>query len=195
MNRCPKIEYGRLHGELCWGGFNSRIITSKRPSDARLMNDDSKKTPPQMPDWRSGTRLRDARGPCRRAARPDHRRARPCRSTRPPAYVFDDVDHAASLFNLPTFGYIYSRLTNPTVAVLEERIASLEGGRGATACASGHAAQLLAFFTLMEPGDEFVASRKLYGGSLTQFGQTFTKFGWEVIFVDPDEPANFRRRR
>ena len=78
------------------------------------------------------------------------------------------------------FGYIYSRLTNPTVSVLEERIASLEGGRGATACASGHAAQFLAFFTLMEPGDEFVASRKLYGGSLTQFGLSFKKLGWEV---------------
>jgi len=74
------------------------------------------------------------------------------------SYVFDDVDHAASLFNLQTFGYIYSRIGNPTVAALEERIASLEGGRGAVCCASGHAAQLLAFFTLMEPGDEFVAT-------------------------------------
>src|SRR5512134_2614345 len=85
------------------------------------------------------------------------------------SYVFDDVDHAASLFNLQTFGYIYSRIGNPTVAVLEERVASLEGGRGAVAAASGHAAQLLAFFTLMEPGDEFIASRNLYGGSVTQF--------------------------
>src|SRR5262249_56095940 len=86
------------------------------------------------------------------------------------AYVFDDVEHAAALFNLSTFGYIYSRLTNPTVAALEERIASLEGGRGATACASGHAAQLVAFFALMRPGDHFVAARRLYGGSITQFG-------------------------
>ncbi len=109
------------------------------------------------------------------------------------AYVFDDVDHAASLFDLSTFGYIYSRLTNPTVAALEERVASLENGRGATACASGHAAQLLAFFSFMEPGDQFVASRKLYGGSITQFGKTFKKFGWEVIFVDPDDPRNFER--
>src|SRR3954467_15152163 len=85
------------------------------------------------------------------------------------AYVFDDVDHAASLFNLQTFGYIYSRLTNPTVSVLEERLANLEGGRGCVGCASGHAAQLLAFFPLMESGDEFVASRNLYGGSITQF--------------------------
>ncbi len=109
------------------------------------------------------------------------------------AYVFDDVDHAASLFDLSTFGFIYSRLTNPTVAALEERLASLEGGRGTTCCASGHAAQLLAFFSLMEPGAAFVASRKLYGGSITQFGRSFRKFGWEAIFVDPDEPANFAR--
>ena len=109
------------------------------------------------------------------------------------AYVFDDVDHAASLFNLQTFGYIYSRLTNPTVAVLEERIASLEGGRGATCVASGHAAQLLTFFAFMEPGDSFVASRRLYGGSVTQFSRSFRKFGWNVTFVDPDDPENFRR--
>ncbi|MBI3453800.1 MAG: O-acetylhomoserine aminocarboxypropyltransferase [Rhodospirillales bacterium] len=109
------------------------------------------------------------------------------------AYVFDDVDHAASLFNLQTFGYIYSRLTNPTVAALEERIANLEGGRGAVAAASGHSAQLLAFFTLMEPGDEFIASRNLYGGSVTQFTHSFRKFGWKAIFVDPREPENFRK--
>ncbi len=109
------------------------------------------------------------------------------------AYVFDDADHAASLFNLQTFGYIYSRLTNPTVAVLEERIASLEGGRAAVCAASGHAAQLLAFFSIMEPGDEFVASRSLYGGSITQFAHTFKKFGWRCNFVDPADPENFRR--
>ncbi|MGE0715342.1 MAG: O-acetylhomoserine aminocarboxypropyltransferase [Alphaproteobacteria bacterium] len=109
------------------------------------------------------------------------------------AYVFDDADHAASLFNLQTYGYIYSRLTNPTVAALEERIASLEGGRGATGCASGHAAQMLAFFALMEPGDEFLAARRLYGGSINQFGRTFAKFGWKAHFVDSDDPENFRR--
>jgi O-acetylhomoserine (thiol)-lyase len=107
------------------------------------------------------------------------------------AYVFDDVDHAASLFNLQTFGYIYSRLTNPTVAVLEERIASLEGGRGCVCASSGHAAQLLAFFSLMESGDEFLASRYLYGGSITQFAHSFKKFGWKVHFVDPHDPKNF----
>ena len=83
------------------------------------------------------------------------------------SYVFDDVDHAASLFNLQTFGFIYSRIGNPTVAVLEERIASLENGRAACAAGSGHAAQFLAFFAFMEPGDHFVASRNLYGGSIT----------------------------
>jgi O-acetylhomoserine (thiol)-lyase len=109
------------------------------------------------------------------------------------AYVFDDVDHAASLFDLSTFGYIYSRLTNPTVAALEEKVASLENGRGGTACASGHAAQLLAFFSFMEAGDQFIASKKLYGGSITQLGKTFRKFGWEAVFVDPGDPRNFAR--
>ena len=108
------------------------------------------------------------------------------------AYVFDDVDHAASLFNLQTFGYIYSRLTNPTVSALEEKVAALEHGRAAVAAASGHAAQLLAFFVLLEPGDEFVTSRNLYGGSITQFTHTFKKFGWTAHFVDPTDPENFR---
>ncbi len=109
------------------------------------------------------------------------------------AYVFDDVEHAASLFNLQSYGYVYSRLANPTVSVLEERVASLEGGRGAVACATGHAAQMLAFFAFMEPGDQFLASRQLYGGSITQFGRSFKKFGWECSFVDADDPENFRR--
>ena len=108
------------------------------------------------------------------------------------SYVFDDVDHAASLFNLQTFGYIYTRLTNPTVSALEEKMAALEDGRGAVACASGHAAQLVAMFVLMEPGDNFVASRNLYGGSITQFSHTFKKFDWHCNFVDPTDPQNFR---
>ncbi len=109
------------------------------------------------------------------------------------SYVFDDVDHAASLFNLQTFGYIYSRMTNPTVAVLEERIASIEDGRAAVASASGHAAQFLAFATLLDPGDEFVSAKSLYGGSLTQFGITFKRMGWTCHFVDADDPENFER--
>jgi O-acetylhomoserine (thiol)-lyase len=109
------------------------------------------------------------------------------------AYVFEDVEHAAALFNLATFGFIYSRLTNPTVAALEERVASLEGGRAAVAAASGHAAQFLAFFTLLEPGDEFLASRNLYGGSITQFMHSFPRLGWKAQLVDPRDPENFRR--
>ena len=109
------------------------------------------------------------------------------------AYVFDDVDHAASLFNLQVFGNIYSRLTNPTVSVLEERVATLEGGTAACAAASGHGAQLLAFHTLLQPGDELIASRKLYGGSITQIGYSFQRFGWKGVFVDPDEPENFKQ--
>ena len=109
------------------------------------------------------------------------------------SYVFDDADHAASLFNLQTFGYVYSRMTNPTVAVLEERVAALEGGRGAVAAASGHAAQFLVAATLMQQGDEFISSRNLYGGSVTQFGVSFPKLGWKCHFVDPTEPKNFHK--
>jgi O-acetylhomoserine (thiol)-lyase len=113
--------------------------------------------------------------------------------TQSTAFVFKDADHAAALFGLEETGFIYSRLTNPTVSVFQDRVASLEGGVGATCTASGHSAQLLALFALMESGDEFVASNKLYGGSITQFGHTFKKFGWNVIFVDPVDPENFRR--
>ena len=109
------------------------------------------------------------------------------------SYVFDDTAHAAALFNLQRFGNIYTRIMNPTNAVLEERIASLEGGRAACAAASGHAAQFLIFATMMEQGDEFVASRNLYGGSLTQFGLSFKKLGWTCHFVYPSDPENFRR--
>ena len=105
------------------------------------------------------------------------------------SYVFENVDDAASLFNLQKVGFIYSRLTNPTVAVLEERLANLEGGAGATATSSGHAAQLLALFPLMAPGDHIVASTKLYGGSLNQLGISFPRaFGWQPSFVDTDTP-------
>ncbi|MBT3661492.1 MAG: O-acetylhomoserine aminocarboxypropyltransferase [Rhodospirillaceae bacterium] len=109
------------------------------------------------------------------------------------SYVFDDVDHASDLFNLQTFGFIYSRLTNPTVSVLEERIANLEDGRAAVCAASGHAAQFLAFFSLLSPGDEFIASKNLYGGSITQFGVSFERLGWHCNFVDPTDPENFRK--
>ena len=103
------------------------------------------------------------------------------------AYVFRDADHAAALFNLQEVGYIYSRLTNPTVAVLQERIATLEGGQGAVCCSSGHAAQIMALFPLMEPGRNIIASTRLYGGTVTQFGQTIKRFGWSAKFVDFDD--------
>ena len=108
------------------------------------------------------------------------------------AYVFDDVDHAASLFGLKAFGNIYTRIMNPTQAVLEERIAALEGGTAALATASGHGAQLLIFHNIMRPGDNFVAARKLYGGSINQFGHAFKNFGWEVRWADTDEPRLVR---
>ena len=100
------------------------------------------------------------------------------------AYVFEDTDHAANLFALQRFGNIYSRIMNPTVAVFEERIAALENGIGAVATASGQAAQHLALFTLMQAGDEFVASRSLYGGSYQQFDVSFRKVGIQARFVD-----------
>jgi len=103
------------------------------------------------------------------------------------AYVFRDADHAAALFNLQEVGYIYSRLTNPTVAVLQERIATLEGGAGAICCSSGHAAQIMALFPLMGPGLNVIASTRLYGGSVTQLSQTIKRFGWEARFVDFDD--------
>lgn len=109
------------------------------------------------------------------------------------SFVFDDADHAATLFNLQQAGFIYSRLTNPTVSVLEERLANLEGGRGAIATSSGHAAQLVALFPLMRPGDEIVAARQLYGGSLNQMGNAFARaFGWVTRFVDATEPEAVR---
>ena len=109
------------------------------------------------------------------------------------AFVFDDADQAASLFNLQSFGNIYTRLTNPTTAVLEQKVAALENARAATAVASGHASQVVAFHMLMNPGDHIVSSSKLYGGSITQIGYSFQRFGWKGVFVDPDEPENFRQ--
>ena len=105
------------------------------------------------------------------------------------AYVFRDADHAAKLFNLQEVGYIYSRLTNPTVSALAERVAALEGGAGAVCCSSGHAAQIMALFPLMQPGCNVVAANKLYGGTIQQLGNTIRKFGWSAKFVDFDDLA------
>ena len=109
------------------------------------------------------------------------------------SYVFNDVEHAAALFKLETFGNIYTRIGNPTQAVLEQRIAALEGGTAAIAVASGHAAQALVFHTLMEPGEEFVAGRQLYGGSVNQFNYAFKKCGWQVKWADATDPASFEK--
>jgi O-acetylhomoserine (thiol)-lyase len=188
MNRCPKIEFGRLCGELSWSGVNSGIIRNRAAEPPRERHGKARPLPTANVSYGFETRAIHA------GASPDPTtgaRSTPIYQTT--AYVFDDVDHAASLFNLHNFGYIYSRLTNPTVSVLEERIASLEGGRAAVAAASGHAAQFLVFATMLEPGDEFLASRALYGGSLTQFGLSFKKLGWHCHFVDPTDPDNFRQ--
>ena len=109
------------------------------------------------------------------------------------SFVFNDADHAASLFGLQAFGNIYTRITNPTTAVLEERVAALEGGTAALATASGHAAQVVVFQMLLQPGDEFIAARKLYGGSINQFTHAFKSFGWNVVWADPDDIETFER--
>ena len=188
MNRCPKIEFSRLGGELSWSGVNTGIVRN-RPAEPPLA---------RIPRARKASGKNATYGfetmAVHAGAAPDPTtgaRATPIYQTT--AYVFQDADHAASLFNLHDFGHIYNRLSNPTVAVLEERVATLEGGRAALACASGHAAQFLTFFTLLSPGDEFLASRNLYGGSLTQFALSFKKLGWTCHFVDPSDPENFRR--
>ena len=103
------------------------------------------------------------------------------------AFVFRDADHAARLFNLQEVGFIYSRLTNPTVSALQTRVAALEGGAGAVACSSGHAAQIMALFPLMGPGLNIIASTRLYGGTITQFSKTIRRFGWSAKFVDLDD--------
>jgi O-acetylhomoserine (thiol)-lyase len=109
------------------------------------------------------------------------------------SFVFEDVDHAAALFGLQAFGNIYTRITNPTNAVLEERVAALEGGTAALAVASGHAAQALVMHALLTPGDEFIASKKLYGGSINQFTHSYKNFGWNVVWADPDDIGSFER--
>jgi len=109
------------------------------------------------------------------------------------SFVFDNSDHAASLFALQQFGNIYTRIMNPTTAVLENRVASLENGAAALATSSGQAAQFLAISSLLESGDEMVSASTLYGGTYTQFDVSFRRLGYNTIFVDPDDPENFRK--
>jgi O-acetylhomoserine (thiol)-lyase len=109
------------------------------------------------------------------------------------SFVFNDAEHAASLFGLQAFGNIYTRIGNPTNAVLEERVAALEGGTAALAVASGHAAQVITLQQLMKPGDEVIAARKLYGGTINQFTHAFKSFGWNVAWADPDDVETFEQ--
>ena len=109
------------------------------------------------------------------------------------AYVFNDAEHAASLFALQAFGNIYTRINNPTQDVLEQRVAALEGGTAALAVASGHAAQVVVFHTLLSPGDEFIAARQLYGGSINQFNHSFKSFGWQVKWADINDLSTFEK--
>lgn len=107
------------------------------------------------------------------------------------SFVFDSAEHAAALFNLQTFGNVYSRLSNPTVAALEERVAALEGGRAAVASASGMAAEAMALMTILQAGDHVVAAGALYGGSVTMLAVSLKKFGIATSFVDATDPQAF----
>ncbi len=120
-----------------------------------------------------------------------HARAVPIYQTT--SYVFNDTDHAARLFALQESGNIYTRIMNPTSDVFEQRVADLEGGIGALAASSGHAAQTMAILTLCGQGDHIVSASTLYGGTYNQFAYTFPRLGIEVTFVDPSDPENFRR--
>ncbi len=120
-----------------------------------------------------------------------HARAVPIYQTT--SYVFDDTAHAASLFALQQFGNIYTRIMNPTTDVLEKRVASLESGAAALALSSGQAAQFIALSSILQAGDHFVAGSTLYGGTYTQFDVSFRRLGYDVTFVEPDDPENFRK--
>merc|ERR1719199_1937402 len=180
MDRCPKIEYSRLYRELGQHGFDSGVISSKKRPMGK---------PGDSPSWiPKGDRPTfdgfETRAIHAGAAPDPSTGARVTPIFQNTSYVFEDVNHAASLFNLSTFGHIYSRLSNPTVSALEERLANMEGGVGTTCTSSGHAAQMVTLFALMQPGTTIVSSNKLYGGSITQFGKTIKKFGWNCTFVD-----------
>jgi O-acetylhomoserine (thiol)-lyase len=109
------------------------------------------------------------------------------------SFTFDNAEHGARLFALQEFGNIYTRIMNPTTAVLEERVASLENGAAALGLSSGQAAQFLAIATIAAPGDQIVAASTLYGGTFTQFNVTMRRLGYDFVFVEPDDPENFRK--
>tara|TARA_B110000003_G_C16624774_1_gene524471 strand:- start:79 stop:1878 length:1800 start_codon:yes stop_codon:yes gene_type:complete len=177
FDKCPKMEHTKLSGALGLAGFNSNLISSKRtitksPPVALRNGGVVKSNELETLAIHAGTRPDSATGS----------RSMPIYQTS--SYVFDDTDHAASLFNLQEPGNIYSRLSNPTISALEQRISALDNGLGACCASSGHAAQLIALFPLMEPGTKIVASSKLYGGSITQFTKTFKNFSWDAELVD-----------
>ena len=175
MDKCPKIEHSRINGSLGFGGINSRILSSRKINsissrDGEFLETDNLDTI----SIHAGTRPDPFTG------------ARQTPIYQTTSFVFDDTEHAASLYNLQEPGNIYGRLSNPTTASLEQRLAALDDGIGACCLSSGHAAQLVALYPLMEMGKKIVASKKLYGGTITQFSITFKKFGWDVIFVDTE---------
>ncbi len=173
MNKCPKIEHSRINGSLGFGGINTRIMSSHKQNSVNARNDGIFKTNNlETISLHAGNRPDPSTG------------ARQVPIYQTTSFVFDDADHASSLYNLQEPGNVYGRLSNPTTASLEQRIAALDGGIGACCLASGHAAQLVALYPLMGPNKKIVASNKLYGGSITQFSITFEKFGWGVEFVD-----------
>ena len=177
QDKCPKIEHSRLSGLLGLGGFYSGALSSHRASNR------------QPPSPRRNGGLTQSHHletlSIHAGSRPDAAtgsRIPPIYQTT--AFAFDDCDHASSLYNLQEPGNIYGRLSNPTTAVLEQRLAALDGAVGACCVASGHAAQLVALYPLMAPGKTIVASDKLYGGSITQFTRTFNQFGWRANLVN-----------
>ena len=177
MNRCPKIEHSRLSGLLGNGGFVSGLLSARRQTVPK----------PPVP-VRNGGYIESKNAETlavHAGTRPDGAtgaRITPLYQTA--SFTFDDADHAASLYDLQEPGNVYGRLSNPTTAALEQKIAALEGALGACCVASGHAAQLVALYPFMAPGRKIVASKQLYGGSITQFTQTFKSFGWEAELVD-----------
>ncbi|MDC1383752.1 aminotransferase class I/II-fold pyridoxal phosphate-dependent enzyme [Candidatus Puniceispirillum sp.] len=177
MNKCPKIEHSRLSGLLGNGGFVSGLLSARRqtvPTPPIPLRNGGyvESNNPETLAVHAGTRPDGATGA----------RITPLYQTA--SFTFDDADHAASLYDLQEPGNVYGRLSNPTTAALEQKIASLEGALGACCVASGHAAQLVALYPLMAPGRKIIASKQLYGGSITQFTQTFKSFGWEAELVD-----------
>ena len=177
MNKCPKIEHSRLSGLLGNGGFVSGLLSARRqtvPTPPIPLRNGGyvESNNPETLAVHAGTRPDGATGA----------RITPLYQTA--SFTFDDADHAASLYDLQEPGNVYGRLSNPTTAALEQKIAALEGALGACCVASGHAAQLVALYPLMAPGRKIIASKQLYGGSITQFTQTFKSFGWEAELVD-----------